>query len=64
MRTCLDWTERRPHVAGAVAAALFRHALEASWLVLADGLRVVRLTDPGRDAFRKHPDLPDEVLTA
>jgi DNA-binding transcriptional ArsR family regulator len=64
VRTCLDWTEQRPHLAGAVAAALFRHALEASWLVLADGSRVVRLTGPGRDALREHLDLPDEVLTA
>ncbi|MBB5800046.1 hypothetical protein ACIP4U_30705 [Streptomyces caelestis] len=31
MRTCLDWTEQRLHLAGAVA--LFHRALEASWLV-------------------------------
>ncbi|MER7406127.1 winged helix-turn-helix domain-containing protein [Streptomyces sp. NPDC000070] len=63
VRTCLDWTEQRPHLAGAVAAALFRRALEVSWLVHGDGSRVVRLTDQGRDAFRQHLGLADEVLT-
>jgi hypothetical protein len=63
VRTCLDWTEQRPHLAGAVAAALFHRALEASWLVPGDGSRVVRLTEQGRDAFRRHLGLADEVLT-
>jgi hypothetical protein len=63
--------QRRPQPAGAVAAAVFhraleasfRRALEASWLVHGDGSRVVRLTDQGRDAFRRHLGLADEVLT-
>ncbi|OUD01705.1 transcriptional regulator [Streptomyces swartbergensis] len=63
VRTCLDWTEQRPHLAGAVAAAVFHRALEASWLVHGDGSRVVRLTDQGREAFRRHLGLTDEVLT-
>ncbi|MEU5085085.1 MULTISPECIES: ArsR/SmtB family transcription factor [Streptomyces] len=63
LRTCLDWTERRLHVAGAVAAAVFRHAVRESWLVPADGSRLVRLTDRGRDAFRRHLCLTDEALT-
>ncbi|CAM5573611.1 ArsR family transcriptional regulator OS=Streptomyces glaucescens OX=1907 GN=SGLAU_07470 PE=4 SV=1 [Streptomyces glaucescens] len=64
VRTCLDWTERRLHLAGAVAAGVFRHALEQSWLVPAEGSRVVRLTDHGRAAFHRHLGLPDEALTA
>ncbi len=47
VRTCLDRSERRPHLAGALAAALFHRALEAYWLVDGDGSRVVRLTDQG-----------------
>lgn len=31
-RTCLDWSERRPHLAGGLAAAILRLALERSWL--------------------------------
>ncbi len=63
VRTCLDWTERRLHLAGAVAAAVFHHAIQESWLVPAEGSRVVRLTDQGRDAFRRHLGLTDEALT-
>ncbi|WP_282795030.1 helix-turn-helix domain-containing protein [Streptomyces sp. CC224B] len=54
VRTCLDWTERRLHLAGAVAAALFHYAIQESWLVPAEGSRVVRLTNQGRDAFQEH----------
>ncbi|MFF3341181.1 ArsR/SmtB family transcription factor [Streptomyces flavidovirens] len=64
VRTCLDWTERRAHLAGAVGAALFRHALEASWLVRQGSTRIITLTDEGRDALRRHLSLPDEVLLA
>jgi DNA-binding transcriptional ArsR family regulator len=54
IRTCVDWTEQRLHLAGALAAALYSHALTESWLVPADGSRVVRLTDRGREGFRRH----------
>ncbi|MFC5150070.1 ArsR/SmtB family transcription factor, partial [Streptomyces aureoversilis] len=64
VRTCLDWMERRLHLAGAAAAAVFHHAVQESWLVPAGGSRVVRLTDQGRDAFRRHLGLTDEALTA
>ncbi len=30
-RPCLDWTERRPHLAGSLGAALCRSVLEAGW---------------------------------
>jgi DNA-binding transcriptional ArsR family regulator len=32
LRDCLDWTERREHLAGAVPAALLSRALDAGWL--------------------------------
>jgi DNA-binding transcriptional ArsR family regulator len=64
VRTCLDWTERRLHLAGAVGAAVFHHALAQSWLTIhEDSTRVVRLTDQGRDALRLHLHLADEALT-
>lgn len=63
VRTCVDWTERRLHLAGAVAAGVFHHALARSWLVPAEGSRVVRLTERGRAAFRLHLGLTDEALT-
>jgi DNA-binding transcriptional ArsR family regulator len=32
LRDCLDWTERREHLAGALPAAFLRRALDAGWL--------------------------------
>jgi DNA-binding transcriptional ArsR family regulator len=64
VRTCLDWTEQRLHLAGGVGAAVFRHAVEDAWLVPVADTRVVRLTDHGRSALRLHLDLPDKALTA
>lgn len=63
VRTCDDWTERRPHLAGAVAAVVFRHGVRKSWWTPAEGSRVVRLTDQGRAALREHLGLRDETLT-
>ena len=48
-RPCLDFTERRPHLAGALGAAVCDRLLELRWLVPpASGGRVLRLTDAGR----------------
>ncbi|HEX3790107.1 MAG TPA: metalloregulator ArsR/SmtB family transcription factor [Pseudonocardiaceae bacterium] len=32
LRECLDWTERREHLGGALPATLLDHALQAGWL--------------------------------
>lgn len=50
-RGCLDWTERRPHLAGVAGAALCRHALDAGWCVRIGTERAVRLTPPGERAL-------------
>ncbi len=34
-RSCLDWTERRPHLAGALGAALCTHFFTQSWITRA-----------------------------
>ena len=31
-RPCLDWSERRPHLAGAVGGVLLAHALRCDWV--------------------------------
>ncbi|MFJ3228543.1 ArsR/SmtB family transcription factor [Streptomyces sp. NPDC086783] len=46
-RGCLDWTERRPHLAGVAGAALCRHALDAGWCVRIGSERAVKVTDLG-----------------
>lgn len=42
LRDCLDWTERREHLAGSIAAAVLDRALEANWLERGND-RAVRL---------------------
>ena len=48
---CLDWSEQRPHVAGALGAAICTRALEARWVTRLPNSRAVRLTAEGRRAF-------------
>ena len=50
-RPCLDWSERRPHVAGAVGAALLGHALRCDWVRRTAGTRALAVTDDGRAGF-------------
>ncbi len=50
-RPCLDWTERRDHLAGAVGAALAATLLERRWVARLDGTRALRLTARGRDGL-------------
>ncbi|MER8044102.1 winged helix-turn-helix domain-containing protein [Streptomyces sp. NPDC094032] len=46
-RGCLDWTERRPHLAGLAGAALCRHAMDAGWCVRIGSERAVKVTPEG-----------------
>jgi DNA-binding transcriptional ArsR family regulator len=50
-RACLDWTERRPHLAGVAGAALCRHALDAGWCVRIGTERAVKVTADGERAL-------------
>ncbi len=45
---CLDWTERRPHLGGALGAAVTSALLEAGWLVRGAARRSITVTDAGR----------------
>jgi hypothetical protein len=47
-RPCLDWSERRHHIAGLVGAEIWRRALELGWLKRERETRAVRLTAAGR----------------
>lgn len=52
-RPCLDWSERRPHIAGAVGAALCEHSLAEGWIRRIDGSRAVAVTHKGQRVFRE-----------
>src|SRR5271165_3346620 len=50
-RHCLDWSERRPHLAGSVAVEILRTALASRWIERLKDSRAVRVTPEGRRAF-------------
>jgi DNA-binding transcriptional ArsR family regulator len=51
-RACLDWSERRYHVAGLVGAEIWRRCLELGWLTRRHGTRAVGVTPAGRRGLR------------
>jgi DNA-binding transcriptional ArsR family regulator len=52
LRYCVDWTEQRHHLSGAVGHALAARLLELGWLERDDRVRAVRVTDDGRRGLR------------
>jgi DNA-binding transcriptional ArsR family regulator len=63
-RACLDWTERRPHLAGVAGARLCAHAFERDWLLRIGTGRAVRLTPAGASALGAELGLDGEALGA
>ena len=47
-RPCLDWTERRPHIGGAVGAALASRCFELKWIERLRDTRALTITPAGR----------------
>jgi len=45
---CVDWSERRPHIGGALGHAILQFALNQKWLVQALDSRALTLTALGR----------------
>ena len=52
-RPCLDWSERRPHVAGAVGAALCDRCFTSNWVRRVEGPRAVMITPKGRHEIKR-----------
>src|SRR5271154_6578857 len=52
-RPCLDWSERRPHLAGAVGAAICEHCLDKGLVRRVAGTRAVTITAKGHRVFRE-----------
>ena len=50
-RPCLDWSERRPHLAGHLGAAICAHGFDAAWLRRIAGTRAVSVTPKGQAAL-------------
>ena len=52
-RRCLDWTERRPHLAGSLGAALLSGILAHGWVARLPRTRALRVTPQGRAALER-----------
>lgn len=51
VRYCLDWTEQRHHLAGALGRALLDHFVAADWVRRTPRHRALTVTDAGRTAL-------------
>lgn len=52
-RPCLDWSERRPHLAGALGVEILNRSIELGWLRRRFGRRELIITPIGRQGFRE-----------
>jgi len=52
-RPCMDWTERRLHIAGPMGRQILTHALEAGWLRRPLRGRGLEVTTPGHRALEE-----------
>jgi DNA-binding transcriptional ArsR family regulator len=52
-RPCLDWSERRPHLAGAVGAALAERCFALGWIARVRDTRAVRIAPAGTTGFAR-----------
>jgi DNA-binding transcriptional ArsR family regulator len=56
-RVCVDLTERRPHLGGALGAALLTHFHEQGWILRSPKSRTVSITPRGEEALRSFLNL-------
>jgi DNA-binding transcriptional ArsR family regulator len=52
-RACLDWSERRPHMAGALGAAFAERLFALGWIARVDRSRAIQVTSTGRRGLRR-----------
>jgi DNA-binding transcriptional ArsR family regulator len=52
-RPCLDWSERRPHIAGGLGAAIMARCFAFGWLQRQRDTRAVAITEAGRAGLAK-----------
>lgn len=53
IRPCLDWSERRPHIAGMLGAALTQRLFDLNWITRYPNGRAVRLTSAGVEGLKR-----------
>jgi DNA-binding transcriptional ArsR family regulator len=60
-KPCLDWTERRNHLGGALGAMLSDHLFALEWIARTQGGRALRITTKGRAGFARF-GVPAQLL--
>ena len=63
-RACLDWSERSPHLAGSLGAALAERCFALGWLQRRHDSRAVTLTRAGETGLARHFDLTPAQIAA
>jgi len=63
-RQCVDWTERRPHLAGALGAAVASLCFQLEWVAQVPDHRHLLLTSKGRAAFAREFAVKPAALAA
>lgn len=56
-RSCNDWSERRPHLAGKLGVALAKRLFDLEWIAKTDLPRAVRVTKVGRRELGRRLDI-------
>lgn len=51
-KPCLDWSERRPHLAGVLGAALLTRSLDLGWVARVRDTRAITITPRGREGYQ------------
>jgi DNA-binding transcriptional ArsR family regulator len=57
-RRCLDWTERRHHLAGPLGCSMYKRLVELRWVVPIRGTRALRVTLEGKSRLWELLRLP------
>jgi DNA-binding transcriptional ArsR family regulator len=65
-RPCMDWSERRHHLAGSLGAAFLARLCELKWAKRDQNSRVIRFSAPGLRSFQNlfKPDSPPRTRSA
>jgi DNA-binding transcriptional ArsR family regulator len=63
-RTCLDWSERRPHLAGRLGTALLDRTLDLGWISRTAESRALRITRAGEIGLGHAFGLPSDWRTS
>jgi DNA-binding transcriptional ArsR family regulator len=50
---CLDWSERRYHLAGALGSELLNQLLRLGWLTRVPSIRAIKVTEKGKTGFKE-----------